>query len=61
MNEAVLIDMMGRIDESLLEDEYMENDFWKKHHALKVIMGITASGVIATGGIILAIKMKNKK
>lgn len=67
MNESLLIDLVGQIDAGLLDDEYMENDLEEapsylvkgilQSNVMKVVAGFTAGSLIATGGIILAIKL----
>lgn len=74
MNEGMLVDLIGEVDASLLEDDYVEEDLEKypgffmseifdkqknffHHKAMKILAGVTAGSLIATGGIILVIKL----
>ena len=61
MNECLLVDMMGELSPEIFENDKIESDVDEKKfirsRAAKVLVGVTAGSLVATAGIILAVKL----
>lgn len=59
MNECLLVEMMGEMSPEIFQDDSIENDVEKpfiQSRAAKILVGVTAGSLVATAGIILAVK-----
>ena len=66
MNECLLVDMMGELSPEVFESDNIEKDVDEKllklekpfvnAKAAKILVGVTAGSIVATAGILLAVK-----
>lgn len=62
MNECLLVDMMGELSPEMLSEDTIENDLNEKtalsNRTKKIVFGVTAGSILATAGILLAVKLR---
>lgn len=67
MNECLLVDIIGELSPEIFENDKIESDVdetlckieksFIRSRAAKVLVGVTAGSLVATAGIILAVRL----